>query len=144
MNRRHSEVKKEIDLKALVMDLKDSKVHTLVPGRSVAPAEPAEEVSSKKKKRKGIVDIFTEGKEALESSAFRKWKDRTGKLGADVFGCDAEYRSQCEMVMGQQEVEAETDAGNWGDERDEVEVGFNALVDLEEAGEVYLEEAGED
>lgn len=138
VNRKHSEVSKGTDIKALAMDLKDSRVHTLVPGRLVAPTEPVvEEVGSKKKKKKrGIVDIFTEGKEALESSAFRKWKDRTGKLGADVLGCDPEFRSQCEMVMGQQGVEAETDAGNWGDDRDEIEVEFDALVDLENAGEI--------
>lgn len=116
-SRRHSEVNKQADIRALVMDLKDSDVHTLVPGRTVAPVGL--------NKGKVIMDIFTEGKEVLEHGAFRSWKDRTGKFEANVFGGD----------MGQG-VNSGADMGSQGDDRDDVSVEFDSLADPELEGEI--------
>ena len=126
--RQHSEVNKQADIRALAMDLKDSRVHTFTPGRTIELANP--------KKGKGVMDIFTEGKEVLERGAFRSWKDRTGKLGADVFGCDPEYQHQHEAVTGEQEVGDGADTGGQGGDEDGVSVEFNPLVDLELEGEI--------
>jgi hypothetical protein len=128
VSRRHSEVNKQADIRALVMDLKDSNIHTLVPGRTVAP------IGSNK--GKAVVDIFTEGKEVLERGAFRSWKDRTGKFGADVFGCDSEYQHQQEAAMGEQGVDAGPDMGSQGGEGDEVSVEFDPLADPEMEDEI--------
>ena len=110
INRRHSEVNKEADIRALVIDLKDSNVHTLVPGQTIMPVGP--------NKGRGATDIFTEGKEVLEHGAFRNWKDRTGKLGADVFGCDPEYQHQHEEVVGRRGDDGGGDAGGRGGDGD--------------------------
>lgn len=120
-NRRSSTVNAAVDIRALVVDLKESQVHTLVHGRKIVQAGSG--------KGKGILDIFTEGKEALEHGAFRDWKDRTGKLGADVFGCDAEYRRQQGAVVGDHTV-----GGREADE--EVSVEFDVEADLEMENEI--------
>jgi len=129
VQRKHSEVDNKADIRALVMDLKDAKVHTLVPGRTITEASPNKGVN--------VVDIFTGGKEVLERTAFRNWKDRTGKLGADVFGCDPEYQHQQEAVVGQEGVGGlDMDMGSQGGDVDEVQVTFNSLADPEMEGEI--------
>lgn len=70
----------EKDIRALIVDLKESQVHTFVSGRKIK--------RTGKKRERVAVDIFTEGMEVLEHSAFRDWKNRTGKFGADLFGCE--------------------------------------------------------
>ena len=75
-NRQSSCVNATADIRALVLDLKDSKVHTFIHGRKITQIGP--------KKGKGALNIFAEGREVLERGAFLRWKDRTGKLGADV------------------------------------------------------------
>lgn len=127
VNRKHSEVNKQADIRALVMDLQDAKVHTLVPGRSITQVSPH--------KGKCVMDIFTEGKVVLERGAFRNWKDRTGKFGADIFGCDSEYQWQQEAVVGQQGVGGRVAVGQ-GDDGDEVSVEFDPLADPEMADEI--------
>lgn len=143
-NRRSSTVTTAADIRALMVDLKESQVHTFVPGRKV--------VQTGSKKGKGVVDIFMEGKEVLEHSAFRNWKDRTGKFGADVFGCDAEYRHQQgavvgdmdggEEVPGDKEGVPDDEEGVPGNEEEmpgdeeEVMVEFDAEADLERENEI--------
>lgn len=122
VQRKHSEVNKQADIRALVMDLMDASVHTLIPGRTIPQAGP--------NKGNGIVDIFTEGKEVLERAAFRNWKDRTAKFGPDVFGCDL-------GVVGQQGVDGEVDMGSQdSDVEDEALVEFDPLADPELEGEI--------
>jgi hypothetical protein len=129
VNRSHSEVNKEADIRALVIDLKDSNVHTLVPNRTIVAIGP--------NKGRGVTDIFTEGKEVLERGAFRGWKDRTGKLGADVFGCDPEYQRQHGIVVGRPGDDS-GDIGSHGGDGDDLDVlvEFDALADPEIAGEI--------
>lgn len=127
VNRKHSEVNKEADIRALVMDLKDAKVHTFIPGRSIARVGP--------NKGKGVMDIFTEGKAVLERGAFRNWKDRTGKFDADIFGCNSEYRCQQEAAVGQQGVDGGAAVGQ-GDDSNEVSVEFDSLADPELVDEI--------
>ena len=122
-NRSSSAVDAGADIRALAVDLKDSQVHIFVRGRKVIQASPNkkkaasdekcapdEEGASDKKGvankkdaaiKTGVLDIFTQGKEVLENGLFGSWKNRTGKLGTDVFGCDAEYRHQHEAVVGE-------------------------------------------
>jgi hypothetical protein len=122
-NRRSSPVNAAADIRALIVDLKESQVHTFVSGRTILQAGP--------KKGKGVADIFTEGKEVLEHGAFRDWKNRTGKLGADIFGCDTSYRNQQEAMVG------DVDGGEGvpgGDE--EIVVEFDAEADLERENEI--------
>jgi len=123
VNRRHSEVSKEADINALVMDLKDANVHTFTSGQTVTQVD--------RKKGKAIVDIFTEGKEVLEHGAFRSWKDRTGKFGADILGCDSEYQCRQEVETGCRGVNGETDAGGGDGDGDELSVEFDPLADPE-------------
>jgi len=135
-----------------MVDLKDSQVHTFVHGRKVIPTGP------KKKKgpsKKSVLDIFTEGKEVLENGLFDDWKDRTGKVGADVFGCDAEYQRQQEGVLGDcgigggerapedeeiAEEHARKDGGIAGEHAREdeevVSIEFDAEADLEIQNEI--------
>ena len=91
-NRRGSAVDPAKDIKALMVNLKESQVHTFVSGRKIK--------RTGKKKEKVAVDIFTKGKEVLEHRAFRDWKNRTGKFGADLFGCDMEYQHEQEDEEG--------------------------------------------
>jgi hypothetical protein len=128
VNRTSSIVNAEADIRALVMDLKDAKVHTFIAGRTVAQVGP--------NKGKGVVDILTEGKEVLERGAFRNWKDRSGKLGADVFGCDSEYRRQQGAVVGEHGLDGEVDT-NGGEDGDVETVEFDALADTEMEHEIY-------
>ena len=127
-----TEVNKQTDVRALAMDLKDSNVHSSVPGRVVTPAIL--------KKGKGtkvtavVKDIFAEGKEVLELGAFRSWKDRTGKYDTDVSGCDPESQHQ-EAAEGQGVGDGVEVDGEGGD-RDEMSVEFNPLADLELEGEI--------
>lgn len=123
-NRRGSTVNAAADIRALVIDLKESQVHTLVPGRKIMQAGP--------KKGKGALDIFTEGKEVLEHGAFRDWKDRTGKFGADVSGCDA-YQHKHGAVAGDHVTEDRE--GVPGDE-EEILVEFDVEADLEMENEI--------
>ena len=111
------------DIRALIVDLKESQVHTFVPGRKIT--------HTGSKKEKGVLDIFTEGKEILERNAFRDWKNRTGKLGADVFGCDAEYQRQQETVVGDSTV----GSGEAGDSQ-EILVEFDVEAELERGNEI--------
>ena len=127
VQRRHSEVNKEADIRALVMDLIDSRVHTFVPGRTVAQVGP--------NKGKGVMDIFTEGKVVLERGAFRDWKNRTAKFGPDVFGCDAEYQQQ-EAMVGQQGIGSGAGVGSQGDGDGEALVEFDPLADPELEDEI--------
>lgn len=122
-NRRSSAVNAAADIRALMVDLKESQVHAFVSNRKIT--------QTSSKKGKGIIDIFTEGKEVLERSAFRDWKDRTGKLGADIFGCDAEYQRQQGVVVGDMDGGEET-PGN----EEEVMVEFDAEADLERENEI--------
>ena len=110
------------DIRALVVDLKESQVHTFVPGWKIHTGS---------KKGKGVLDIFTEGKEVLERNAFRDWKNRTGKLGADVFGCDVEYQRQQETVVGDSAV----GGGEAGDNQ-EILVEFDVEAELERENEI--------
>lgn len=120
-NRRSSTVDAEADIRALMVDLKESQVHTFVPGRRVAQ-------TGQKKGKPGALDIFTEGKEVLEHGAFRDWKNRTGKLGADIFGCDVEY--QQDMVG-----DPAADSGGAGDDQ-ELLVEFDVEAELELENEI--------
>ena len=122
-NRRGSTVSNAADIKALIVDLKESQVHTLVSGQKIPQAGP--------KKDKGVTDIFTEGKEVLEQGAFRDWKNRTGKLGADIFGCDTSYQHQQEAVVG--DVGGGEGAPGGGEE---ATAEFNVEVDLERENEI--------
>lgn len=125
LNRQSSTVNVSADIRALVIDLKDSQVHTPVHGRKITQ-------TSQKKGKGSTLDIFTEGKEVLEHGTFRDWKNRTGKLGADVFGCDTEYRHQQEAVVGDHGVAGEEEVP--GDEEGTAE--FNVEADLEMADEI--------
>lgn len=123
VQRRHSEVSKKADIKALVMDLMDTKVHTFTRGRAVGKVDPD--------KGKGVADIFMEGKVVLERGAFRNWKDRTGKLaGADIFGINSEYEHQQEVVAGQHRADSVVDADSQ-DNDNEAPIEFDALADPE-------------
>lgn len=123
-----------------MVDLKDSRVHTFVHGRKVIPT------GLKKKKgspKKSVLDIFTQGKEVLENGLFDDWKNRTGKLGADVFGCDVEYRRQQEAVVGgggasggECAPEDEEVSGAHTHEDEVVLVEFDAEADLEIENEI--------
>ena len=127
INRTSSTVNTDADIRALVMDLKDAKVHTFSAGRAVTPVGP--------NKGTGVIDILTQGKEALERGAFWNWKDRTGKLGADVFGCDEEYRHQQGVGVGDCGLDGE--AGTNDDKGDvEMLVVFDPLVDDEMENEI--------
>ena len=98
-NRTNSTVDAATDIRALMVDLKESQVHTFTPGRKIR--RPAQADKKKKKKEKVLpVDIFTEGKEVLECGAFRDWKNRAGKFGADLLGCDAEYLHEQGVAIG--------------------------------------------
>lgn len=127
VNRTHSTVNAEADIRALVMDLKDGKVHTFVAGRKI------KRVDSKKDptKGKGAVDVLTEGKEVLENGLFRNWKDRTGKLGADIFGCDPECQRQQGVVVGEDGLDGGVDVDGDRDDDDETPMEFDALVNAE-------------
>ena len=150
VNQRHSDVSKGGDIKALVMDLTDAHVHTLNPGRTImldgshkakgatktkGSADKGKVAANKEKekdkvtadKAKGITDIFTEGKEVWEQAAFRSWKNRTGILGSDVFGCDAEFQHQYEAEVGLQGSIVGMDGAAQDDS--EVQVEFDALED---------------
>ena len=106
-----------------MVDLKESQVHTFVCGRKIVGSD----------KGKGVLDIFTAGKEVLEHGAFRDWKNRTGKLGADVFGCDTEYQHQQGEAVGDRGLDG--DEGVAGGEK-EAPVEFDAQVDLEMENEI--------
>lgn len=122
-NRQSSTVNAAADIRALLTDLKESRVHTFVPGRKVEQVGP--------KKGKAVLDIFTEGKEVLEHGMFRDWKDRTGKTGPDVFGCGAEYQDQQGAEVGDPGVADEAP-----DNEEEGQVEFNAEADLEMENEI--------
>jgi hypothetical protein len=128
VNRTSSTVNAEADIRALVMDLKDARVHTFVAGRTVTPVSG--------NKGKGVIDVLTEGKEVLERSAFRSWKDRTGKLGADVFGCDADYQRQQGVSLEECGPGDEGEASGNKDGGDEMSVEFNVLADAEMENEI--------
>ena len=128
VQRSHSEVNKEVDVRALVMDLMDARVHSLVPGRTITQVGP--------NKGKGVLDIFTEGKVVLERGAFRDWKNRTAKFGPDVFGCDAEYQQQQEAMVGQQGIDSGVGVGGQGDDGGEASVEFDPLADPELENEI--------
>ena len=130
VNRTSSTVNVEADIRALVMDLKDARVHTFVAGRAVTRVGSS--------KGTGVVDILTEGKEVLERGAFRNWKDRTGKSGADMFGssCDSEYRHQQAAVEGENELEGEADANDSKNGDKEMSVEFDVLADAEMENEI--------
>lgn len=134
VSRRHLEVNKQTDVRALAMDLKDSNVHSLVPGRTVTPA------GLKRGKGTKVVavvkDIFVEGKEVLELGAFRGWKDRTGKYDTDVFGCDPGSQHQREAAAEGQGVGEGVEMDGQGGDGDEVSVEFNPLADPELEGEI--------
>jgi len=131
VSRWHSEVNNLADVRALAMDLKDSNVHTLVPGRTVTPSS-----LKKGKDTKVIKDIFIEGKEVLESGAFRGWKDRTGKYEADVFGCEPGSQHQQEAAAEGQGIGEGVEMDGQGIDGDELLVEFNPLADLELEGEI--------
>ena len=145
VNRRHSEVNKQADIKALVTDLKDARVHTLHPGRTITldASEKAKCVAKAKgsankekvalDKAKGITDVFTEGKAVLEQAAFESWMNRTGKLGSDVVGCDPAFQHQHEMELGPEGGITGTDGETQYDSG--VEVEFDALQDSDMEGE---------
>jgi len=123
-NRQSSRVNAAADIKALMMDLKDSNVHTFVRGRKIPQVSAS--------KRKGVLDIFREGKEVLEQGTFRNWKDRTGKLGADVFGCDPEYQRRHGEILGEHVI-----SGGAGEpDGEEATVEFDVRVDLEMENEI--------
>ena len=128
INRTSSTVNAEADIRALVMDLKDARVHTFVPGRTVTHVGPS--------KGKGVVDILTEGKEVLERGAFRNWKDRTGKLGADIFGYDLEYQHQKGVAVGEHGFKGEADVNECKDVDEEMSVELDALADAEMENEI--------
>lgn len=127
-----------------MLDLKDSQVHTPIHGRKLVRTD----LKMKKKKGApaktitGVLDIFTQGKEALEHGLYGGWKNRTGKLGADIFGCDAEFQRQQEAVVG----DLGTDGGDGAPEGEEMvfvepvesveSVEFDVEADLEVQNEI--------
>lgn len=135
-NRQSSTGNATADIRALAIDLKDSQVHTPTPGQKFSQTQ----ASSKKKSIPIPIDIFTEGKDILENSAFRNWKNCTGKLGADVVGCDAAYQCQHEAVVGghiaADEGEAPDDNEEAPNDKDEGQVEFDAEADLEMENEI--------
>ena len=122
-NRRSSTVNAAADIRALIIDLKESQVHTFVPGRKISQTNP--------KKGKGLIDVFTEGKEVLEHGAFRDWKDRTGKVGANVFGCNPNYWRQQGVVVGDMD-----DGGEEAGGEEEGTAEFDVEADLERENEI--------
>jgi hypothetical protein len=72
----------------------------------------------------------------LACSAFRNWKDRTGKLGADVFGCNADYQRQQGVALEECGPSGEGEASGDKDGGDEMSVEFNVLADAEMENEI--------
>lgn len=68
----------------------------------------------------------------MEHGAFRDWKGRTGKFGADVSSCDA-YQHQQGAVVGDNLTEGR--GGAPGDE-EEISVEFDVEADLEMENEI--------
>lgn len=113
----------------MIVDLKESQVHTFIPGRQVGLSDL--------KKKKEVVDIFTEGKEVLEHRAFVAWMNRTRKLGSDILGCDNSYRRQHGGVVGDMddgEDESCGEDGSGGGEERSVE--YDVEADLEQENEI--------